>query len=252
MQYREGLILGSACEAGELFSAIVQGKTWNELKEIASFYDFLEIQPIDNNRFMLENGTAKDEEQLRDFNRTVLKLGDALHKPVVATGDVHFLEPEDSQYLSLIHISERKSTKPSQNFRRETEDMGVFPDESTGHFRPGGHFAVYCCGLLGATMGDAAGLQPALRPGGLRVFAQHRPAERQSVAAHLLHRRLRGARRQQLRYVLHPAPALCVHPSGVPVGHSPSPAHHRRADRPCLSGGHYHSLPAQRRHARCV
>ena len=93
--HRDGLIIGSACEAGELYSAIIQGKEDETLLEIARYYDYLEIQPLCNNLFMIlsENYAAKSEEDIRGYNRKIIELGKALNKPVVATCDAHFIEP---------------------------------------------------------------------------------------------------------------------------------------------------------------
>ena len=125
LEMREGLLIGSACEAGELFQAILDHKSFDELKRIASFYDYLEVQPLANNRFMLEKGMARNEEDLRNYNRIVVKLGEALGKPVCATGDVHFLNPEDEPFRHILLATKGfgDADKPNPLYFRSTDEM---------------------------------------------------------------------------------------------------------------------------------
>ena len=117
-RYREGIILGSACEQGELFRAVLEGKSENDIKKIAEYYDYLEIQPICNNRFLVEEGKVKDDEGLRDLNRRIVALGKSLNKPVCATCDAHFLNKEDEIY--------RKILLAGMKFRDADKDVGIY------------------------------------------------------------------------------------------------------------------------------
>ncbi|MGM9977640.1 MAG: PolC-type DNA polymerase III [Clostridium sp.] len=124
-ELRDGLIIGSACEAGELYRAILDGRTDEELKEIINFYDYLEIQPVGNNEFLIEKGSVKDENEIKEINKKIYDLGKKCGKLTVATGDVHFLEPEDSAFRKIIMAG--KGFKDADNqpplYLKTTEEM---------------------------------------------------------------------------------------------------------------------------------
>ncbi len=122
---REGLILGSACEQGELYQAILLGRSEKDIENIASFYDYLEVQPLGNNEFMLRDGKVKDRQALIDINKKIIALGDKLNKPVVATCDVHFMDPEDSEFRKVLMVQQGFSDADKQAplYLRTTEEM---------------------------------------------------------------------------------------------------------------------------------
>ena len=124
-KHREGLLVGSACEAGEVFDAVLRGAQPQELRRIASFYDYFEIMPLANNRFLVENGTVRDEEGLRALNRRIVRLAHELEKPFVATGDVHFLDAKDEIYRRILLAAKKFSDADRENplYFRTTDEM---------------------------------------------------------------------------------------------------------------------------------
>ena len=124
-EHREGILVGSACGMGELYGAVMRGEEDEELRRIASYYDYLEIQPICNNAFLIEDGRVESAQVLEDYNRTILRIGRELGKPVVATGDVHFMDPEDEQYRKILQAA-KKFSDPDRDcpiFFRTTDEM---------------------------------------------------------------------------------------------------------------------------------
>ena len=127
-KYREGIIVGSACEAGELFKAVLEGKADSEIARIVNFYDYLEVQPIANNHFMIESekiSNVQSEEDLIELNKKIVKLGEQFHKPVVATCDVHFMDPQDEIYRRIILAGNGYADADTQPplYLRTTEEM---------------------------------------------------------------------------------------------------------------------------------
>ena len=124
-QYREGLILGSACVAGELYNAIIEGKSDQEIEDIASFYDYLEIQPLCNNRFLIEKGIVADEDGIKELNRRVYAIGKKLGKPVCATCDVHFLDKDDGLYRQILLAGMKMDDGDGESdlYLRTTDEM---------------------------------------------------------------------------------------------------------------------------------
>ena len=125
LEHREGLIIGSACEASDLFRAIRKNEPDDILEKIADFYDYLEIQPIGNNHYMIRKGTVSSEEELKDFNRRIVALGEKLNKPVVATCDTHFLDPHDEVFRRIIQSGDGfdEADQQAPLFFRNTDEM---------------------------------------------------------------------------------------------------------------------------------
>ncbi len=123
--HREGLIIGSACEAGELFQAILQNKPQEEIERIAEYYDYFEIQPLCNNMFLVANETVADVEALKDINRKIIALGEKMNRPVVATCDVHFMNEEDEIYRKILQAGMKYSDydRDTGLYLRTTEEM---------------------------------------------------------------------------------------------------------------------------------
>ena len=124
-KFREGLIIGSACEQGELYRAIRDGRPQKEVEEIASFYDYFEIQPLGNNEFMIRNGMVSGKEDLIEINKKIVELGDKMEVPVVATCDVHFMDPEDELYRRVLQGAQGYGDADQQAplYLRTTEEM---------------------------------------------------------------------------------------------------------------------------------